>query len=117
MTYHKYPGEDWPQEWFVKHEVTMPNGETVTMQLAEMGSLVGSGKDAMWMREVRKLTESGHQTSLISTVYEFPHAQLGARMFSRWCQENFFRYMMENWFMQPIGMITKMLLFGKSWIL
>jgi len=96
MTYHKHPGEDWPKEWFVKHKVTMPNGETVTMELAEMGSLVGSGKDAMWMREVRKLTESGHQTSLISTVYELPHAQLAARMFSRWCQENFFRYMMEH---------------------
>jgi transposase len=96
MTYHKHPGEDWPKEWFVKHKVTMPNGETVTMELAEMGSLVGSGKDAMWMREVRKLTESGHQTSLISTVYERPHAQLAARMFSRWCQENFFRYMMEH---------------------
>jgi hypothetical protein len=96
MTYHKYPGEDWPENWFVKHKVTMPNGESVTMELAEMGSLVGSGKDAMWMREVRKLTESGHQTSLISTVYERPHAQLGARMFSRWCQENFFRYMMEH---------------------
>jgi hypothetical protein len=96
MTYHKHPGEDWPENWFVKHKVTMPNGESVTMELAEMGSLVGSGKDAMWMREVRKLTESGHQTSLISTVYERPHVQLGARMFSRWCQENFFRYMMEH---------------------
>jgi hypothetical protein len=74
----------------------MPNGEIVTMELAEMGSLVGSGQDAMWMREVRKLTESGHQTSLISTVYEFAHTQLGARMFTRWCQENFFRYMMEH---------------------
>lgn len=96
MTYHKHPGENWPQEWFVEHNVTMPNGETVAMELAEMGSLVGSGSDAMWMREVRKLTESGHQTSLISTAYEFAHTQLAPRMFSRWCQENFFRYMMEH---------------------
>jgi len=96
MTYHKHPGENWPEKWFVKHEVAMPNGETVTMELAEMGSLVGSGKDAMWMREIRKLTESGHQTSLISTAYELDHTQLGARMFSRWCQENFFRYMMQH---------------------
>ena len=29
---------------FVKQEVSIPNGETVTMELAEMGSLVGSGK-------------------------------------------------------------------------
>jgi len=96
MTYHKHPGENWPEEWFSKHEVTMPNGETITMEMAEMGSLVGSGRDAMWMREIRKLTESGHQTSLISTVYEHAYTQLGARMFSRWCQENFFRYMMEH---------------------
>ncbi|MCP4339201.1 MAG: hypothetical protein GY799_10015 [Desulfobulbaceae bacterium] len=96
MTYHKHPGEDWPEKWFVKHEVVLPNGETVTLELAEMGSLVGSGKNAMWMREIRKLTESGHQTSIVSTVYELPHTQLGARMFSRWCQENFFQYMMKH---------------------
>jgi len=96
MTYHKHPGKNWPEDWFTEREVRMPNGELLTMKLAEMGSLVGSGKNAMWMREVRKLTESGHQTSLISTAYELPHTQLGARMFSRWCQENFFRYMMQH---------------------
>jgi len=96
ITYHKHPGEDWPENWFVEHNVTMPNGETVSMDLAEMGSLVGSGKNAVWMREVRKLTKSGHQTSLISTAFDLPHTQLGARMFSRWCQENFFGYMMEH---------------------
>ncbi len=96
MTYHKYPDGDWPEEWFHGYEVTMPNGECVSMELAEMGSNVGTGKDAMWMREIRKLTQSGHQTSLISTAYELEPTQLGARMFSRWCQENFFRYMMEH---------------------
>ncbi len=96
MTYHKFPDKDWPEKWFKEYDVKMPNGETVTMKLAEMGSLVGSGKDAMWMREIRKLTESGHQTSIISTAYELLRTQVGARMFSRWCQENFFRYMMEH---------------------
>jgi hypothetical protein len=61
-----------------------------------MGSYVGSGKDAIWMREVRKLTDSGHQSSLISTAFDLPHTQLAARMFSRWCQENFFNYMMQH---------------------
>ena len=96
ITYHKHPGEKWPIEWFRKHEVSMPNGEIVTMHLGEMGSLVGSGENAVWMREVRKLTDSGHQTSLISTAFELSHTLLAARMFSRWCQENFFRYMMEH---------------------
>lgn len=95
-TYHKHPDEAWPQDWFKEHRVSMPNGEIVSLHLAEMGSLAGSGKDAGWMREVRKLTESGHQTSLISTAFELPHTELAARMFSRWCQENFFRYMMQH---------------------
>ena len=96
QTYHKHPGEPWPEHWFREHEVAMPGGEVVRMRLCEMGSLVGSGKDATWMRQVRKLTDSGHQTSLISTAFELPYTQLAARMFSRWCQENFFNYMMQH---------------------
>lgn len=96
ITYHKFPDEQWPVEWFMEQTVRMPDGETVAMRLAEMGTLLGSGKEAFWVREVRKLTDSGHQTSLISTAYELPHTQLAARMFSRWCQENFFRYMKQH---------------------
>lgn len=96
ISYHKHPEEAWPEDCFAEHEGIMPNGERVTMRLAEMGSLVGSGKGSVWMREVRKLTDSGHQTSIISTVYELPHTVLATRMFSRWCQENFFRYMMQH---------------------
>jgi len=96
MTYHKHPGESWPEQWFTEHEATMPGGEVVKMRLCEMGSWVGSGKDATWMRQVRKLTDSGHQTSLISTAFDLPHTQLATHMFSRWCQENFFNYMMQH---------------------
>jgi transposase len=96
LTYHKHPGEPWPEEWFKPHKVAMPAGEVIDMNLCEMGSLVGSGKKAIWMREVRKLTDSGHQTSLISTAFDLPHTQLAGRMFSRWSQENFFAYMMEH---------------------
>ena len=96
LTYHKHPGEPWPEQWFTEHKVTMPAGEVIEMRLCEMGSYVGSGKDAIWMREVRKLTDSGHQTSLISTAFDLPHTQLAGRMFSRWCQENFFNYMMQH---------------------
>jgi hypothetical protein len=96
ICYHKFPRKAWPETWFVEQQVQMPNGETVSMCLAEMGSLVGSGNKKIWMREVRKLTDSGHQTSLISTAYDLDHRDLGARMFTRWCQENFFRYMIQH---------------------
>jgi transposase len=94
ITYHKYPKEPWSESWFSPTEVTMPNGEVVSMKLAEMGSRIGSG--GLWVREIRKLTSSGHQTSLISTVYGQLAVQDAGRLFSRWSQENFFSYMMEH---------------------
>jgi transposase len=96
ITYHKYPKKVWPESWFTETEVTMPNGEVVTMKLAEMGSWIGSRKDGLWVRETRKLTSSGHQTSLISTAYGRLSRENAAHLFSRWSQENFFRYMMEH---------------------
>ena len=49
------------------------------------------------MREIRKLTESGHQTAVISTDYTADLTRIAAHMFSRWSQENFFRYMMQHY--------------------
>jgi len=96
ITYHKFPKEDWPESEFSEVTATMPNGEVVRMKLAERGSLVGT-EDPVWMREVRKLTSSGHQTSLISMAYGQLGLQDAVALFSRWCQENFFRYMMEHY--------------------
>jgi transposase-like protein len=93
LTYHKYPGEDWAQEEFVEHQVRLVSGEVVTMKLAERGTQL-PGK--LWMREVRKLTESGHQTAILSTDYRMDLTALAASMFARWCQENFFKYMREH---------------------
>lgn len=103
ITYHKHPWGQWPTEWFRSHTVTMPGGETLTMALAEMGSLVGSGQDATWMREVRKLTDSGHQVSLVSTAFGLPLTDLAVRLFTRWCQENFLRYMMQHFALDLLG--------------
>jgi transposase len=102
VTYHKFPREDWPTEEFSDVAATMPNGEVVTMKLAERGSLVGA-KDRLWMREVRKLTASGHQTSLISTAYNRQGLQDAVALFSRWCQENFFRYMMQHYALDALS--------------
>lgn len=96
ITYHKYPRDDWPEGWFVDTKVTMPSGEQLSMKLAEMGSWIGDHKKGLWVREVRKLTQSGHQTSLISTAYGSIGMQDAAQIFSRWAQENFFGYMMQH---------------------
>jgi len=96
LTYHKYPKEDWPLEWFQPVEATLPAGESVSMDLAELGSWIGDRKTGLMVREVRKLCESGHQTSLISTAYRHESLQDAVRLFSRWSQENFFRYMRQH---------------------
>jgi hypothetical protein len=97
ITYHKFPKENWPEAEFSETQVTLPRGETVSLKLAERGSRVGAKKLDLWVREVRKLSPSGHQTSLISTAYGQLAVADAAGLFSRWSQENFFRYMMEHY--------------------
>ena len=66
QTYRKYPKEDWQIEEFQTHCVRMPGGQESKMKLAERGVFLG-GK--LWVREIRKLGETGHQTAIISTDY------------------------------------------------
>src|SRR2546429_6502568 len=51
----------------------------------------------LWLREIRKLNDSGHQTSILTTNFQAPMATLAASLFARWSQENFFRYMREHY--------------------
>jgi hypothetical protein len=94
LTYHKHPGEDWPEHEFSPTEVRLVSGETTTIRLAERGTRFGK---QLWMRELRKLTESGHQSAVLSTDYKSAAARLAPGMFARWSQENFFRYMRQSY--------------------
>jgi len=94
LTYHKYPGEDWSEEQFAPCRVRLVSGEVVTMRLGERGTRLSNG---LWVRELRKLTESGHQTSILCTDYRTDAAPLAAAMFARWSQENFFKYAREHY--------------------
>jgi predicted nucleic acid-binding Zn-ribbon protein len=94
LTYRKRPGEDWPHTEFSSHEVLLVGGETVTMQLAERGVHLGG---IIWVREIRRLTTSGHQTAIVTTWYNGSLPRIAATMFARWCQENFFAYMRNHY--------------------
>ncbi|MEJ2327539.1 MAG: hypothetical protein P8Y25_12310 [Chromatiaceae bacterium] len=93
LTYHKFPGEDWPEQEFASAQVRLPSGEIVTMDLAERGTCLSNG---LWVRELRKLTERGHQTAILCTDYRSAAAPLAMAMFARWSQENFFKYAREH---------------------
>ncbi|MDZ4170296.1 MAG: hypothetical protein U1E26_11680 [Coriobacteriia bacterium] len=94
LTYHKHPKAPWRDEEFVEREVTLVSGNRVSMRLAERGTWL-SGK--VWVRELRRLMEDGHQTAILSTDYRTDLAPAAAAMFARWSQENFFRYMREHY--------------------
>ena len=96
ITYHKYPKETWPESEFTETPTALAGGEIVSLKLAERGSWIGDRREGLWVREIRKLTQSGHQTSLISTAYGQLGLEDAGRLFSRWSQENFFAYMMEH---------------------
>jgi hypothetical protein len=94
LTYNKNPGDDWNVSEFIPYEVTLASGECEEMLLAE--DLVFHEKHQVWVREIRKLTKSGHQTSILCTDYLSGTAVLAGAMFARWCQENYFKYMRQE---------------------
>ncbi len=94
LTYSKFPQDDWPAEEFTPHRVRLVGGQTVTMKLAERGVRLSN---KLWLREIRKLTDSGHQTALLTTNFQASMTSLAVSLFARWSQENFFRYIREHY--------------------
>jgi len=104
LTYRKNCSDKWEKKSFLKTRVSMPDGEIVEMKLAERGVWV-ENKDTggMWCKEIRKLTESGHQTAMITTAKRLDKTVVAPAMFTRWCQENFFGYAMQHF---PIELLS-----------
>ncbi|MBV8414207.1 MAG: hypothetical protein JO251_03250 [Verrucomicrobia bacterium] len=94
LSYHKYPGEPWPEEEFRTQSVSLVNGEVAKLQLAERGLRLSND---LWVREVRQRSQGGAQSSILSTDYRSDLSRVAAAMFARWCQENFFRYMRQHY--------------------
>jgi transposase len=95
ITYRKGKQAPWEPEDFQAFHLER-NGKSVTYWLAERSVQVipATGqRRAFWMREIRRLTASGHQTAILTTRQDLPGEVIADRMFARWRQENFFKYM------------------------
>jgi hypothetical protein len=101
LTYRKNVKDEWARECFKSADVT-ESGNVVTMNICEKKITLGGTQ----FREIRRLTASGHQTSIITNNSVITTEQAAGRMFSRWCQENFFRYMKSDY------SLDKMIEFG-----
>jgi len=93
LTYHKYPGENWPVEEFSTRSVCLHTGEVVERELAERGTQLSNG---LWVREVRMRSSDGSQVSMLSTNQRLDLTQIAVWLPARWSQENFLKYMREH---------------------
>ena len=94
ITYRKNVKDVWPQSEFADTNVAMPDGVQLAMKLAMRETRLG---ETLSVKEVRRLTATGHQTAVISTAHGLDSVMIAGRMFARWCQENFFAYMMQHY--------------------
>jgi hypothetical protein len=99
QTYRKGTLAAWPVEEFQDDEVSLPHGEQQKMKLAERGVWLGN---KLWLREIRRLSSNGHQTAVISTDFKSGRVQIARQMFSRWAQENWFKYMIEHFGLESL---------------
>jgi hypothetical protein len=97
ITYRKRVKDTWDESHFRELEVETTAGPA-RMRLAEQETSM-AGCPA---REVRKLSGDKHQTSIVTTNRVIATAQIAAYMFGRWVQENFFRYMRQEYAMDKI---------------
>lgn len=91
ITYRKNVKDEWDTSLFYDVKTQIYNTD-VTMQLCEMGTQLGGH----WFREIRRLSENGHQTSVLTTHPSLSLPDTAVKMFSRWSQENFFKYMISD---------------------
>ena len=92
LTYNKNVKDKWPESEF--HEYTIPiDDHDVKMELAEREIEL----EGMKIREVRKKSEGSHQTSILTTNLKLTITWIAIYMFARWCQENFFKYLRQEY--------------------
>jgi hypothetical protein len=74
---------------------TRRQAQTLTYVLADQQVRLLQGK--LRLRQVTRLMDYGHQTPILTSRRDLPAAQVAFRMFDRWRQENFFKYLREEY--------------------
>lgn len=97
ITYRKNVTDAWPESEFTEIEVPVPGGGSTRMMLAKRETTLSANGQSLPVKEVRRLSQTGHQTAVISTGRKLLTPVIAGRMFARWCQENFFAYMMQHY--------------------
>ncbi len=92
LTYRKEPLSNWGDERFHERSVKI-DGHTVRFDLAD-GTFQKKGWPRLRCLAVKR--KDGRQTQILCSRYDIHPVELAYRMFGRWKQENWFKYMDEQ---------------------
>jgi transposase len=59
-------------------------------------------KGKLRLRQVTRLCDTGHQTQVITSRFDLRDIEVAYRMFDRWRQENYFKYMREEFLLDAL---------------
>ena len=93
LTYRKGRWKNIPATQFVRC-VKRIDGRKVSYDLNDRNIRVL--KERLRLRQITRLSASGHQTPIVTSRWDLPAVVLAYRMFERWRQENFFKYLSEE---------------------
>ena len=92
LTYRKNVKDKWAESDFTEHKIVI-DSNIVKMELCEKIIELDNVK----LREVRKKSKNSHQTSILTTNKKITTTIIAIKMFSRWTQENYFKYMRSDY--------------------
>lgn len=100
LTYRKGPCPRIARKRFQPCQTRL-GGKTTTYLLADQEVRLLGGK--LRLRQVTRLSEDNHQTPILTSRRDLPAAQVAYRMFDRWRQENFFKYLREEYALDALA--------------
>lgn len=99
LTYRKHKGRLINERRFVRHRAKL-DGHWVAYDLHDQPVRLLSGK--LRLRQITRLCESGLQTQIMTSRWDLREIEAVYRMFERWRQENFFKYMREEFLLDAL---------------
>jgi hypothetical protein len=99
LTYRKGKSRRIHERRFV-HRRAKLDGRWVSYELHDQPVRLLKGK--LRLRQITRLCDTGHQTQVITSRADLSDIELAYRMFERWRQENFFKYMREEFLLDAL---------------
>jgi transposase len=84
-----------------RNHAAVIDGRRVAYMLADQGVWLLGG--ALRLRQVTRLSSDGHQTPVITSRRDLSAIKVAYRMFERWRQENFFKYLREEYALDALA--------------